>query len=88
MAFWVAQTVKNLPEMETQVPLNREDSLEKEVATPLQYSCLENSMNRGAWQATVHGTAELDMPEQLIHTQTLEMDDEFCQMLFLHLLRL
>ena len=21
----------------------------------LQYSCLENSMNRGAWQATVHG---------------------------------
>ena len=22
---------------------------------PLQYSCLENSMNRGAWQATVHG---------------------------------
>ena len=22
---------------------------------PLQYSCLENPMNRGAWQATVHG---------------------------------
>ena len=22
---------------------------------PLQYSCLENSINRGAWQATVHG---------------------------------
>ena len=22
---------------------------------PLQYSCLENSMNRGAWRATVHG---------------------------------
>ena len=22
---------------------------------PLQYSCLDNSMNRGAWQATVHG---------------------------------
>ena len=21
---------------------------------PLQYSCLENSMNRGAWEATVH----------------------------------
>ena len=28
---------------------------------PLQYSCLENSMARGAWQATVHGvTKELD----------------------------
>ena len=25
---------------------------------PLQYSCLENSMLRGAWQATVHGAAE------------------------------
>ena len=24
----------------------------------LQYSCLENSMNRAAWQATVHGTAK------------------------------
>jgi len=24
---------------------------------PLQYSCLENSMNRGAWRATVHGVA-------------------------------
>ena len=22
---------------------------------PLQHSCLENSMDRGAWQATVHG---------------------------------
>ena len=31
---------------------------------PLQYSCLENSMNRGAWQATVHGvTKELDMTQ-------------------------
>ena len=24
---------------------------------PLQYSCLENPMDRGAWQATVHGVA-------------------------------
>ena len=32
--------------------------LEKETATPLQYSCLENSMDRGAWQATVHGVAK------------------------------
>ena len=27
---------------------------------PLQYSCLENPMDRGAWQATVHGSQELD----------------------------
>ena len=26
----------------------------------LQYSCLENSMDRGAWPATVHGVADLD----------------------------
>ena len=25
---------------------------------PLQYSCLENSMDRGAWQATVHWVAK------------------------------
>ena len=30
--------------------------------TPLQYSCLGNPMDRGAWQATVHGVAiESDM---------------------------
>ena len=27
---------------------------------PLQYSCLENPMDRGAWWATVHGASELD----------------------------
>ena len=25
---------------------------------PLQFSCLENSMDRGAWQATVHGATK------------------------------
>ena len=25
---------------------------------PLQYSCLKNSMDRGAWWATVHGVAK------------------------------
>ena len=32
---------------------------------PLQYSCMENSMDRGAQQATIHGVAESDMTEQL-----------------------
>ena len=32
---------------------------------PLQYYCLENSMDRGAWWTTVHGVAESDTIEQL-----------------------
>jgi len=31
----------------------------KENGNPLQYSCLENSMDRGAWWATVHGVARV-----------------------------
>ena len=34
---------------------------------PLQYSCLENPMNREAWQATVQEVTESDMTEY-IHT--------------------
>ena len=61
MGSWaslVAQSVKNLPAMqETWVRfLHQEDPLEKEMAT---HSCLENPMNRGAWQATVHGVARV-----------------------------
>ena len=37
--------------------LGWEDPLEKEMAKPLQYSCLENSRDRGAWRATVHGVS-------------------------------
>ena len=35
--------------------LGQEDPLEKGMLTQLQHSCLENSMERGAWRATVHG---------------------------------
>ena len=34
--------------------LSREDPLEEEMANPLQYSCLENSVDRVAWWATVY----------------------------------
>ena len=52
---------------ETQVwSLGREDPLEKGMATPLQYSCLENSMVRGAWQTTQSmGSQRVGMTEQL-----------------------
>ena len=36
---------------------------------PLQYSCLENPMDRGAWRATVYGVTELDMTEQLTQSR-------------------
>ena len=52
-------TSKNLLAMQdTQVQsLGWEDPLEKGMA-PLQYLCLENPMDRGAWRATVHGVAK------------------------------
>ena len=48
-----------------QPELGRSPRLENH--NPLQYSSLENSKDRGAWQATVHGgLKELDVTE---HTQ-------------------
>ena len=55
-----------LPTQETQQSqvqsLGGEDPLEEEIANPLQYSCLGNLMDRGAWQgplqSIVHGVAK------------------------------
>ena len=56
LPWWLKQ---NLPAMqETQVQsLGWEDSGEGN-GNPLQYSCLENPMDRGAWQAIVHGVTK------------------------------
>ena len=56
----MAQWVKNLPAMqETWVQsLGSEDLQEEENGNPLSYSCLRNSMDRGAWQATVQRVAK------------------------------
>ena len=59
----VVQMVKRLSTMwETRVQaLGWEDPLEKEMANP-QYYCLENPMDRGAWQATVYGVTKSRTP--------------------------
>ena len=52
--------IKNLPaEQETWVrSLGQGDSPGERNGNPLQYSCLGNPMDRGAWHATVHGVAK------------------------------
>ena len=60
MGFLVAQMVKNLnanggdanaiPELGS--------SPAEGNGYPLQHSCLENSMDSGAWQATIHGVSK------------------------------
>ena len=37
---------------------------------PLQYSCLQNPMDRGAWQDTVHGVAQSRIPLKPLSTHT------------------
>ena len=37
---------------------------------PLQYSCLENLMDREAWQSMVHRIAEMDTTEVTLHACT------------------
>ena len=40
---------------------------------PLQYSCLENPMDRGAWWATVHGVAKESGTTQRLNTNLCEI---------------
>ena len=57
----IAQLAKNLPAVqETWVRfLGWEDPLGERNGNSFQYSCLENPMDRGAWQVTVHGVASV-----------------------------
>jgi len=60
VASLVAQTVKNVPALRvTRVrSLGFRRSPGEGNGNPLQCSCLENPMDRGAWQATVHRVAK------------------------------
>ena len=39
---------------------------------PVQYSCLQSLVNRGAWRATLHGVTESDTTQQLTYTMPLK----------------
>ena len=61
----MAQWVKNLPPMQEPWRMGLIPGLGRSPGeghgNPLQYSCLENSMDRRAWQATVHGAIVHDV---------------------------
>ena len=69
----MAHTIENPPaKQETwfypwvgKIPWRREGN-------PLQYSCLENSIDKGAWWAIIHGVAELDITDHLHSLRLLD----------------
>ena len=48
---------------------------------PLQYSCLKSSMERGAWQATVHGVTKSQTRLKGLSTHIHRVDSQWCQSL-------
>ena len=67
--FWASWVVKNPPANEGDLRDSESiPGLGKSPGgghgNPLQYSCLENPTDRGAWQATVHEVAESDTTER------------------------
>ena len=60
MDFPGGSEVKNLPANAGDVGLSLESgrSPGEGNGNPLQYSCLENPLDRGAWRVTVHGVAK------------------------------
>ena len=71
----LTQTVKNLPAVqETWVQsLGREDSLEKEMANPFQYSCLEKSHGQRSLAGYRPWGHKSQTPLQLNHHQELDL---------------
>ena len=84
-ASLVAQTVKNLPAMQgTGIQsLGWEDLLEKGMATHSSNSCLENSRDKGAWQATVHGVAKSQTSDWAHHIPVFPFFRSLIRMVYL-----
>ena len=51
---------------------------------PLQYFCLENLMDRGAWQAVIHGIAK-SWTRLSYYTTTNELENVLFEMIFIKL---
>ena len=60
LGFFSGSVVKNMPANAGDLDLipGLGSSPGRGSGNPLQYSCLESSMDRGAWWATVHGAAK------------------------------
>ena len=78
----VAQMVKNLPAMQKTQSLSWEDSFGERNGYLLKYCCLENCIQRRAWQATVHGVAKSWTLPRLkfflfffFHSETIDKND-------------
>ena len=60
--IWASLVIKNLPAVQEMQRQDTNPGLGKSPregnGNPLQYSCLENAMDRGVWWATVHGVAK------------------------------
>ena len=70
--------VKNLPAMqETQVLSLGQKFPWRREWLPLQYSCLENSMDRGAWQSTAHGVSKSRIQLSNHHTPGIRSRNNF-----------
>ena len=71
----MAQTVKNLPaRQETWVrPVGWEDPLEQVLETHSSILAWRILMDRGVWQATVHGVAKSDTTERLSTAQHVQL---------------
>ena len=69
--------------------LDGEDPLGEENGNPLQYSCLKNSVDRGAWWATVHGSQrfgydwETSTHTQVIHPAAWQKPPQHCKAVIL-----
>ena len=76
--FLAAQMVKNPPANagdtgDTDLVPGLGRSPGEGTGNPVQYSCLENPMDRGAWWATVHGVAKESVTSELLTVPGLYM---------------